>query len=66
MQTTKYFSKISEKLSKPNTSMKCYWFLIKILPNGKKVSCDPPIYDNKFLTIFKEKCQLFNSYFSEQ
>ena len=35
--------------------------------NGKKVPCIPPIYDNnRYVTDFKEKCQLFNSYFSEQ
>ena len=34
---------------------------------GKKVPCVPPIYDhNRYVTDFKEKCQLFNSYSSEQ
>ena len=34
---------------------------------GKKVPCIPPIYDNnRYVTDLKEKCQLFNSYFSEQ
>ena len=63
----KYFFRISEKLNNPNTSTKCYWSLIKTLLNGKKVPCVPPIYDNnRYVTDFKEKCQLFNSYFSEQ
>ena len=63
----KYFFRISEKLNKPNTSIKCYWSLIKTLLNVKKVPCIPPIYDNnRYVTDFKEKCQLFNSYFSEQ
>ena len=35
--------------------------------NGKKVPCIPPIYDNnRYVTDIKKKCQLFNSYFSEQ
>ena len=35
--------------------------------NGKEVSCVPPIYDNnRYVTDFKEECQVFNSYFSEQ
>ena len=63
----KYFFRISEKLNNPNTSTKCYWSLIKTLLNGKKVPCVPPIYDNnRYDTDFKEKCQLLNSYFSEQ
>ena len=41
--------------------------MIKPLLNGNKVPCVPPIYDNnRYVTDFKEKCQLFNSYFSEQ
>ena len=63
----KYFFRISEKLNNPNTSIKCYWSLIKTLLNGEKVPCIPPVYDNnRYVTDFKEKCQLFNSYFSEQ
>ena len=63
----KYFFRISEKLNNPNTSTKCYWSLIKTLLNGKKVPCVNPIYDNnRYVTDFKEKCQLFNSCFSEQ
>ena len=42
----KYFFRISKKLNNPNTSIKCYWSLIKSLLNGKKVLCVPPIYDN--------------------
>ena len=37
---------VSEKLKKPNTSIKGYWSLIKTLLNGKKLPCFPPIYDN--------------------
>ena len=60
----KYFSRISEKLNKPNTSTKCYWSLIKALLN--KVASVPLIYDNnRYVTDLKEKCQLFNSYFSK-
>ena len=64
---TNFFFRISEKLNNPNASTKCYCSLIKTLLNGKKVPCVPPIYDNKrYVTDFKEKCQLFNSYFSKQ
>ena len=44
--------------------------LEKTLQNKKKVPCVPPIYhnnnNNRYVTDFKEKCQLFNSYLSEQ
>ena len=62
LKSTDNFSKISGKLNIPSTSMDCYWSLMKTLLNGKKVSCIPPIY----VTDFKEKCQLLNSYFSNQ
>ena len=58
MQKKKIFSK------NPNPSMKCYWSLTRTL---LKVLCVPRIYDNnRYITDFKEKCQLFNSYISEQ
>ena len=37
----KYLFRISEKLNNPNTSIKCYWSLIKTLLNGKEVLCIP-------------------------
>ena len=41
--------------------------MIKTLLNGKKVPCIPRIYvNNRHVTDLNEKCQLFNSYFSEQ
>ena len=56
MQKTNVFFRISEKLNNLGTSIKCYWSLIKI-----------DIYDNnRYVTDFKDKCHLFNSYFSEQ
>ena len=42
-------------------SIKHYWSLVKALP------WVPSIYIyNRYVTDFKEKCQLFNFYFSEQ
>ena len=41
--------------------------LNKNFTKWEKVPCVPPIYDNnRYVTDFKEKCQFFNSYFSEQ
>ena len=48
-----YFSKIAKKLSNPNTSSKTYWPIFII-------------HDNKFITDFSEKAELFNSFFASQ
>ena len=60
-----YFSKIAKNLSDPNTSSKTYWYILKGFLTGKKVPCIPPIFrDNKFITNFREKAELFNSFFA--
>ena len=62
-----YFSKIAKKLSDPNTSAKTYWSILKSLLTGEKVPWIPPIFrDNKFITEFREKAALFNSFFANQ
>ena len=59
----KYNRNISKKSSDPSTSPKCYWTLLKTLLNGRKISCIPPLFhDNKFITNFKEKSEIFNSH----
>ena len=50
----------------PLTSTKCYWSLLKIILNGKKVPCIPPIFHNKYVTEFKENREIFNSFFANQ
>ena len=63
----KYYRKISKKLPDPSTSPKCYWTLLKTLLNGRKIPCIPPLFhDNKFITDFKEKSEIFNSFFAKQ
>ena len=58
----KYY-KISKKLSDPSSSPKCYWILLKALLNGWKIPCIPPLFHNdKFITDFKEKSKIFNSF----
>ena len=59
----KYYRKISKKFSDPSTSPKCYWTLL----NGRKIPCISPLfYDNKFITNFKEKSEIFNFFFAKQ
>ena len=52
----KYYSKLSSKLTNKNTNPKCYWSILKSFLNNKKIPCIPPlIYNNQFITDFKEK-----------
>ena len=63
----KYFENISHKLSNKNLNSKKYWSLLKIILNGKKIPCTPPIYHNdKFVSDIKKECDHFNSYFAKQ
>ena len=63
----RYFNKISKKLCDPLTSTKCYWSLLKTILNEKKVPCIPPIFhNNKYVTDFKEKSEIFNSLIANQ
>ena len=51
----------------PNTSAIAYWSIIKTLFNGKKVPVIPPILvNNKLVTNFKAKANIFNDFFSKQ
>ena len=63
----KHFNKISKKLCDPLISTKCYWSLLKAILNEKKVPCIPPIFNNnKYVTDFKEKSEIFNFFFANQ
>ena len=49
---------------KPSTSLKTYWSVLKSFPNNKNIPCISPIFhENRFVTNFKEKAELFNSIF---
>ena len=48
-------------------SRKTYWSLLKIFLNNKKFPLKPPLFhENRFITDFKEKAELLNSFFSNQ
>ena len=62
-----YVNKITQRLGDPNTSSKCYWSLLKTLLNGKKIPCIPPLFHgDKFIADFREKSEIFNSFFADQ
>ena len=63
----KYYTKLSSRLANPLTSPKTYWSILKTFLNNKKIPCTPPLFhENKFITDFKEKTELFNQFFVNQ
>ena len=63
----KLYNKIGNKLNDTQKNAKAYWYLTKMFLNNKKIPFISPLYyDNRFLTDFKEKTELFNSFFSKQ
>ena len=63
----KYYTRLSNKLIDPMANTKFYWSALKMFLNNKKIPCIPPlIHQNKYLTDFKEKTEIFNSFFAEQ
>ena len=63
----KYYENIPKKLCSKATAPKYYWSLLKTMLNDKKVPWIPPIFhDNKFITDFSKKADLFNSFFAKQ
>ena len=55
----RYYSKLSSKLANPATSLKIFWSILKTFLNDKNNK-------NKFLTNFKEKAEVFNTFFANQ
>ena len=63
----KLHSRLSKKVVDPMTSTKSYWSTLKMFLNNKKIPCIPPLrHQNKYVTDFKEKAEIFNSFFAEQ
>ena len=63
----KYYHNTTNKLINTQKKSKLYWSLLEILLNNKKIPIILPLfYQNRFITDFKEKVQLFNIFFSKQ
>ena len=49
------------------TSAKTYWSILKTLLNNKKIPCIPPLFlEGQYVTDFKKKAELFDSFFAKQ
>ena len=58
---------MTKKLTNVSKNCKAYWYLLMRLLNNKKLPLIPPLFhENKFVTDFKEKAELFNSHFVTQ
>ena len=63
----KYYSKVAKRLLDPRTTPKSNWSILKTFLNNKKITVIPPIFhDNKYITDFKQKAEIFNCHFSKQ
>ena len=63
----KYISQLSQKLIDPSTEPKTYWKIINRFVNNKKTPIIPPLLvNNKIVSNFSEKANLFNKFFASQ
>ena len=63
----KYFLRLIQNLNTIQKSTKAYWALLKIFLNNRKIPVIPPLFhNNKFVTDFKKKAELFNSFFAKE
>ena len=58
---------MSSTLDCPDTALKTYWAIINRFLNKKKILNIPPLLvNNKLVSGFHKKAELFNQHFSEQ
>ena len=62
-----HYSNLSTKLVKQKSNLKTHWSVLKRFFNNKKIPCIPSLfYENKFVTNFREKAEIVNSFFPKQ
>ena len=67
MKKEKLYHDPSMKLNDPNTSGKTYWSILKSFYNDSKIPLIPPLLvNNKIVSDFTEKANLFNDFFATQ
>ena len=58
---------MANELNNLQRNSKAYWSLLKCFLNNKKIPLIPPLFhENKLVTNFLEKAELFNSFFLKQ
>ena len=63
----KYHERLANKLNDPKTAPKTYWAILKTFVNDSKIPLIPPLLvDNKLVTDFLDKANLFNNFFAKQ
>ena len=63
----KHLTRLSAKLEDPSTAPKTYWSILNRFLSNKKLPIIPPILvDDRVVSNFAEKTELFNSYFASQ
>ena len=63
----KHLTRLSAKLEDPSTGSKTYWSILNRFLSNKKLPIIPPILvDDRVVSNFAEKTELFNSYFASQ
>ena len=62
-----YYSRVASKLTNVQRNSKTYWSLLNRFLNNKKIPLIPPLFhENKFVTNFKEKAEIFDALFAKQ
>ena len=61
----KYHERLANKLNDLKTAPKTYWAILKTFVNGTKIPLILPLLvDNKLVTDFLDKANLFNNFFA--
>ena len=61
------YSRIAYRLTHIQKNIKVYWTLLKRFVNNKKLPLIPPLFHgNEYVTDFKKKAELSNSFFAKQ
>ena len=61
------YSRISKRMMNPLTSAKTYWSILKSFLNNKKILCIPLLlHQNRYITKYKDKAELFNNFYANQ
>ena len=63
----KCYSRISRRMTNPLTCTKTYCSILKSFLSNKKIPCIPPLFhQNRYITKYKDKAELFNNFFANQ